>query len=54
MNPKELLEKLPLVRGWIDRTLAEHSNRAQPSRVLSLSPAWRFLFQRIFDDGEGG
>ena len=30
MNPKELLEKLPLVRGWIDRTLAEHSNRAQP------------------------
>jgi len=30
MNPKELLEKLPLVRGWIDRTLAEHRNRAQP------------------------
>ena len=30
MNPKELLEKLPLVRSWIDRTLAEHSNRAQP------------------------
>jgi hypothetical protein len=30
VNPKELLEKLPLVRGWIDRTLAEHSNRAQP------------------------
>ena len=30
MNPKELLEKLPLVRGWIDRTLAEHSNRARP------------------------
>jgi hypothetical protein len=30
MNPKELLEKLPLVRGWIDRTLAEHSYRAQP------------------------
>ncbi len=30
MNPKELLEKLPLVRGWIDRTLAERSNGAQP------------------------
>ena len=29
MNPKELLEKLPLVRGWIDRTLAEHSNQAR-------------------------
>jgi hypothetical protein len=30
MNPKELLEKLPLVRGWIDCTLAEHSKRARP------------------------
>ena len=30
MNPRELLEKLPLVRSWIDRTLAVHSNRAQP------------------------
>ncbi len=30
MNPKELLAKLPLVRGWIDRTLAEHGNRARP------------------------
>ena len=30
MNPKELLEKLPSVRGWIDRTLAENNNRARP------------------------
>lgn len=31
MNPKELLEKVPLVRCWIDRTLAEHSNnKARP------------------------
>lgn len=30
MNPKELLEKLPSVRAWIDRTLAENSNRARP------------------------
>jgi hypothetical protein len=29
MNPKELFEKLPSVRVWIDRTLAEHSNRAR-------------------------
>ena len=29
MNPKELLEKLPLVRGWIENTLAEHSNQAR-------------------------
>ena len=27
MNPQALLEKLPLVRGWIDRTLAEHSKQ---------------------------
>jgi hypothetical protein len=30
MNPKTLLEKLPLVQGWIDRTLADHRNRARP------------------------
>ena len=30
MNPKELLEKLPLVRGWIDSTLAEHGKQARP------------------------
>jgi hypothetical protein len=29
MNPKELLEKLPLVAGWIDRALAEHGPRAR-------------------------
>jgi hypothetical protein len=29
MNTKELMGKLPLVRGWIDRTLAEHSNQAR-------------------------
>ena len=30
MNPQELLEKLPLVRSWIDSTLAEHSQKARP------------------------
>jgi hypothetical protein len=30
MNPQALLEKLPLVRSWIDRTLAEHSQKARP------------------------
>ena len=35
MNPKELLEKLPLVRGWIDRTLAEQSNRASQWHLIA-------------------
>jgi hypothetical protein len=30
MNPQALLEKLPLVRNWIDRTLAAHSQKARP------------------------
>jgi hypothetical protein len=29
MNSQELLEKLPLVRSWIDRTLVEHSIRTR-------------------------
>jgi hypothetical protein len=30
VNPQALLEKLPMVRSWIDRTLAEHSQKARP------------------------
>lgn len=29
VNPQALLEKLPLVRAWIDRTLTAHNNRAR-------------------------